>query len=167
MQNENWFVPVKLSSSESLYSPKGVIILYQCNFSSSDQLDISLVQYDTYLFLVIFPLALQFSQSFIFRSHRDNFMKFLKIITLSFFLVNNSRQFCTYYFAVKSEGCPAKSPDVCKCFFQFSLLSIIICYIFLHTAFLSSRILAINLTPIKFFSNKNTWLLVVSIEKHI
>ena len=62
------------------------------NFSSSDQLDISLVQYDTHLFLVIFPLALQFSQIFIFRSHRDNFIKFLKIITMSFFLVNNSIQ---------------------------------------------------------------------------
>ena len=34
-------------------------------------------------------------------------------------------------------------------------------------AFLTSRILAINLTPIKFFSKKNTWLLVVSREKHI
>ena len=74
------------------------VILYQYNFSSSDQLDISLVQYDTHLFLVIFPLALQFSQIFIFRSHRDNFIKFLKIITVSFFLVNNSRQFCTKYF---------------------------------------------------------------------
>ena len=66
------------------------VILYQCNLSSSDQLDISLVQYDTHLFLVIFPLALQFSQImiFIFRSHRDNFIKLLKIITVSFFLVN-------------------------------------------------------------------------------
>ena len=34
-------------------------------------------------------------------------------------------------------------------------------------AFLTSRILAINLTPIKLFSKKNTWLLVVSKEKHI
>ena len=87
------------------------VILYQCNFSSSDQLDISLVQYDTHLFLVIFPLALQFSQIFIFRSHRDNFIKFLKIITVSFFLVNNSRQFCTKYFCSQKRRCPVKSPE--------------------------------------------------------
>ena len=37
------------------------VILYQCNFSSSDQLDISLVQYDTHLFLVIVVLGLKFS----------------------------------------------------------------------------------------------------------
>ena len=66
------------------------VILYQCNFSSSDQLNISLVQYDTHLFLVIFPLALQFPQIFIFRSNRDNFKKYLKTIKKSFFLINNS-----------------------------------------------------------------------------
>ena len=87
------------------------VILYQYNFSSSDQLNISLVQYDTHLFLVIFPLALQFSQIFIFRSHRDNFIKFLKIITVSFFLVNNSRQFCTKYFCSQKRRCPVKSPE--------------------------------------------------------
>ena len=62
-------------------------------------------------FLVIFPLALQFPQVFIFRSHRDNFIKFLKIMTVSFFLVNNSRQFCTKYFCSQKRRCPVKSPE--------------------------------------------------------
>ena len=94
--------------------------MYHCNFSSSDQLDISLVQYGTYLFLVIFLLALQFSQSFIFRSHRDNFIKFLKIIMLNSFLVNNSRQFCTKYFAVKSEGVQRNHQMYVNVFSNFS-----------------------------------------------
>ena len=34
-------------------------------------------------------------------------------------------------------------------------------------SFLTSRIIAINLIPIKFFSKKNIWLLVVSREKNI
>ena len=62
---------IRINSYRELYCKK-------CNFSSSDQLDISLVQNDTHLFLVIFPLALQFSQIFIFRFHRYNFIKFLK-----------------------------------------------------------------------------------------
>ena len=33
--------------------------------------------------------------------------------------------------------------------------------------FLTSRMLVINLTPIKFFSKENTWLLFVSRKKHI
>ena len=99
------------AETESIRVNSHRVILCQCNFSSGDQLDISLVQYDTHLFFVIFPLALQFSRIFIFRSHRDNFIKFLKIITVSFFLVNNSRQFCTKYFCSHKRRFPVKSPE--------------------------------------------------------
>ena len=62
-------------------------------------------------FWLYFPLALQFSQTFNFRAHRDNLRKFLKIMTVSFFLVNNSRQFCTKYFCSQKRRCPVKSPE--------------------------------------------------------
>ena len=48
---------------------------------------------DKHLFLVIFPVALQFSQIFIFHFHRDNVSKYNN--GELFFTVNNSRQFCT------------------------------------------------------------------------
>ena len=51
------------------------------------------VLYDKHLFLVIFSLALQFSQIFIFHFHRDNVSKYNN--GELFFTVNNSRQFCT------------------------------------------------------------------------
>ena len=51
------------------------------------------ILYDKHLFLVIFPLALQFSQIFIFHFHRDNVSKYNN--SELFFTVNNSRQFCT------------------------------------------------------------------------
>ena len=142
--------------------------MYQCNFSSSDQLDISLVQYNTHLFLVIFPLALQFSQSFIFRSHRDNFIKFLKIITMSFFLVNNSIQHSIFLQSkaqVSSEITRGRykakgiTSIICILYVYFFPIFSSFDYNMLHISSLSlltSRILAINLTPIKFFSKKNT-----------
>ena len=110
------------------------------------------------------PLALRFSQVFIFRSHRDNFIKFLKIITVSLFLVNNSRQFCTKYLCSQKRTCPVKSPEgdtKLKKSHYYNMLHIS------WLCFLTSRMLVINLTPIKFFSKENTWLLVVSREKHI
>ena len=51
------------------------------------------ILYDKQLLLVIFPLALQFSQIFIFHFHRDNVSKYNN--GELFFTVNNSRQFFT------------------------------------------------------------------------
>ena len=57
-------------------------------------------------FLVIFPLALQFSQIFIFHFHRDNVFK--NNNGEIFFTVSNSRQFCTKYFCSQKRKCPVK-----------------------------------------------------------
>ena len=51
------------------------------------------ILHDKHLSLVIFSLALQFSQIFIFHFHRDNVSKYNN--GELFFTVNNSRQFCT------------------------------------------------------------------------
>ena len=65
------------------------------------------ILYDKHLFLVIFPLALQFSQIFIFHFHRDNVSK--NYNGELFLTVNNSRKFCTEYFCSQKRKCPMKS----------------------------------------------------------
>ena len=65
------------------------------------------ILYDKHLFLVIFPLALQFSQIFIFHFQRDNVSK--NYNGELFLTVNNSRKFCTEYFCSQKRKCPMKS----------------------------------------------------------
>ena len=64
------------------------------------------ILYDKHLISVIFPLALQFSQIFIFHFHRDNVSK--NNNGELFFTVNNSRQFCTKYFCSQKRKCSVK-----------------------------------------------------------
>ena len=95
------------------------------------------------------------------------------------FLVNNSIQhqiFLQSRAQVSSEitrgryKAKAITSTICILYVYFFPIFSSFDYNMLHISSLSlltSRILAINLTPIKFFSKKNTWLLVVSREKHI
>ena len=85
-------VSQKASDTQQLIDDINQRILYDKHFSQSS----------------FHEKALRFSQIFIFCFHRDIFIKFLKIITANFVLVNNSCQFCTKYFCIQNHKCPVK-----------------------------------------------------------